>query len=109
MVPLVDQSNLDESQVSEPTYEMTYINKIRFSDDRLKFINDRDNIREKRAHYMQLRMFIFETIHESNKVHLYNCIASFSKAPIGNLVEIFKTHRKEDQSAQRMALYLRLQ
>ncbi|KAI1001085.1 hypothetical protein K3495_g7111 [Podosphaera aphanis] len=88
---------------------MTFMNKVRFNDDRLKYAHDRDIAKEKRVHYSRLRTFLFETIDESNKAHLHNCIASFPKATIGKLVEILKAYRQQDEPAQRTALNLRLQ
>ncbi|RKF81013.1 hypothetical protein GcM3_040026 [Golovinomyces cichoracearum] len=97
------------AQNLQPVYELTYVNKVRFSDDRVRYARDLDVAKEKRAHYSRLRNFIFETIDESNKAHLHNCITSCPKAPIGKLVEILKIHRQQDEPAQRSALNTRLQ
>ncbi|KAI0991694.1 hypothetical protein K3495_g16493, partial [Podosphaera aphanis] len=112
LTPVVSSTSTVPTQAQEASqtvYEMTFMNKVRFSDDRLKYAHDRDIAKEKRVHYSRLRTFLFETIDESNKAHLHNCIASFPKAPIGKLVEILKAYRQQDEPAQRTALNLRLQ
>ncbi|KAI0993441.1 hypothetical protein K3495_g14743 [Podosphaera aphanis] len=107
VVPKNNETN--DNPPAEPVYEFTVLKRAQFNHDKAINASERELVREKRANYSRLRSFIFETLDDSNKSHLYACINDTESSEFGSLVHILKTHRQQSESASRTGLDLKLQ